>query len=190
MPESELTRIIRAGFEKLCLDFTDHVERLGFRRTRKTFWTRPHALTVDVLHIHRSGRSYGAPFSNASVSVRIHFAIRVWNDDFKAVGLNGPSTDQFLGHRQGYHLTFNARSFSQYDRCFADATRVLEEEALPWFTAFSSPEVLLDRPDSPLSPDSQTRLRAAILSGADPATVAASQKLLGIRPSEQATSSV
>ena len=70
---------------------------------------RLHDHTADVLHLHRSGISYGAP-SNASVSFRLHLAIRVLNDSFPAIALNGPNTDS--APREGtYHLRFNAESF-------------------------------------------------------------------------------
>jgi hypothetical protein len=87
-------------------------------------WSRPRSLTADVLHFHHKGISYGAP-SSATVDVRIHLAIRVLNDDFASVALNGPSSRDYLAHRPGYHLSFTARSFSQYDRCLLDAVRFL-----------------------------------------------------------------
>jgi hypothetical protein len=179
MVASELTKIVRAGFEKLCVEFTDRIAPHGFLRTRKTFWTRAHPLFVDVVHFHREGSSY-APTS-ASVGVRIHPAMRVLNDDLVAVELNGRSTDKFLGDRPGYHLSFNARSLSQYDRCVTDTVRFFDEQALPWFAAFSTVEALLERADSPLMPSARERLRESIASGPEPALVAVSRKLLGIR---------
>lgn len=180
MADKELTRTVRAGFERFCADFSARVAGFGFERTRKTFWTRSHAFTVDFLHLHRGGISYGAPI-NASVDVRIDMGIRVLNDDFDAAALNGPSSDDFIDHRPRYHVRFNARSFSQYDRSLVDATRLVEEQALLWFAAFSTPEALLERADSPLPTETRERLRIALSTGGDPATVAASRKLLGIR---------
>lgn len=178
MTSNELTKAVRAGFEKLCVEFTAQVAAFGFSRTRKTFWTRPQAFTVEFLHFHRGGISYGAPI-NASVDVRIHMAIRVLNDDFEAAALNGPSSSDFTAHRPPYHLRFNARSFSQYDRCLSDAVRLVQEQALPWFARFSTPEALLQL-DSPLSPKTRERLQIG-LTGGDPDLIAASRKLLGIR---------
>jgi len=176
----DLTKVVRAGFEKLCAELSERVLELGLERTRKTFWTRPQDFAIDFLHLHRSGSSYGAPVS-ASVAVRIHMGIRVLNDDFETAALNGPSSDKFIDHRPRYHLSFNARSFSQYDRCLEDAVRFVEEQALPWFAAFSTVEALLERADSPLRPETRDRLRSALSTGGDPAAFAASRKLLGIR---------
>src|SRR5688572_21183555 len=145
MTDRELTQTVRSGFERLCKELTEHLSPRGFQRTKKAFWTRPslrapaeapHLLTVDVLHLHRAGTSYDAP-TNASVSLRIHQAVRALNDTFPAIALNGPSSDEFLGQRPGYHLSFNARTFSQYDRCLNDAVRFVIEQGLPWFAAFS-----------------------------------------------------
>src|SRR5688572_29729510 len=106
MPVHELTKVVSSSFEKLCKELTLHLASHGFQRTKKTFWTRPslqappeapHPLTVDALHLHRGGISHGAPTS-ASVDVRIHLAIRVLNDVFPAIALNGPNTDAFRGH--------------------------------------------------------------------------------------------
>jgi hypothetical protein len=180
MADKELAKVVRAGFDKLCAEFTPRVVPLGFVRTRKAFWTREHPLHVDVVHLHRGGVSYGAPI-NASVDVRIHLAIRVLNDDFEALALNGPSTSSFLGARPGYHLSFNARSLSQFERCLTDSVRFVEEQGLPWLSMFSAADALLDRADSPLLPATRERLRAAIANGGDPARTAASRKLLGIR---------
>ena len=78
--------------EKACKDFTVRIEPLGFRRTRKMFWIRRHPHTVDFIHFHRSGSSYGKPI-NYSVRIRVHFGIRVLNDDSQGAALNGPFSD-------------------------------------------------------------------------------------------------
>lgn len=179
MPPSELTLIVRKGFERLCSDVTHRVVQSGFSRGRKVFWSRAHPLTADVLHFHRGGISYGAP-SSANVDVRIHLAIRVLNDDFDVVALNGPSTDSYSAYRPRYHLRFNARSFSQYDRCLHDCVRFFEEQAEPWFTAFATPEALLGRTDSPLAACARVGLEAAVGGGGSVERIAASCRLLGV----------
>ena len=75
-----VTNVVRAGVEKACREFTVRIEPLGFRRTLKMFWMRRHPHTVDFIHLHRGGISYGGPL-DASVSIRVHFGIRVLNDD-------------------------------------------------------------------------------------------------------------
>jgi len=180
MTDDELTKTVRAGFERLCKEFTEQVGVDGFARTRKTFWTRSRGFKVDFLHFHRGGISYGAP-NTATVDVRIHMGIRALNDNTEFAALNGPSTDAYRSQRPRYHLSFNARSFSQYDRCLADSVRFVREQALPWFTAFSTPDALLSRSDSPLTPDERDRLSMALSTGGDPLVISASRKLLGIR---------
>lgn len=78
-PEKSFTSIVRAGLERACRDFATRVEPLGFRRTLKMFWTRRHPLSVDFIHFHRHGSTYGAPLT-ASIGIRVHFGIRVLND--------------------------------------------------------------------------------------------------------------
>src|SRR5262245_56687424 len=70
-PEKSFTSIVRAGLERACRDFTARVQPLGFRRTLKMFWTRRHPTTVDFIHFHRHGSTYGAP-RTASVHIRVH----------------------------------------------------------------------------------------------------------------------
>lgn len=74
--------MVRTELERACRDFTARVEPLGFQRSLKMFWIRRLPLTVDFIHFHRSGGGYSAPQS-ASVDIRVHFGIRVLNDDFQ-----------------------------------------------------------------------------------------------------------
>jgi hypothetical protein len=90
--QTSLTTIVRAGVERCCQDFTAQIAPLGFARTKKMIWTRRHPLIVEFIHLHRGGSSYGAP-ANASVDLRVHFGIRVLNDDFEAAALNGRQPD-------------------------------------------------------------------------------------------------
>lgn len=183
MPESsrELTRTCREAFEKLCSEVSLGLEPLGFSRSKPTLWTRSHEQTVDVLSFFREGTTYGAPTS-ASVGVRVNLAIRVLNDDFEGLALNGPGTNDFIGRRPpGYHLSFNARSFSQYDRCRDDLVRFVREQGQPWFSEYADSVALVERGDSPLSPEARERLREALAGRAEPAAIAASKKLLGLQ---------
>jgi hypothetical protein len=181
--EKSWTRIVRNGFEKVCKEFSLSVEPLGFRRTLKTFWTRRRGHVIEFIHFHRFGISYGAPV-DASVRIRVHLGIRVLNDDFPASALNGPNTDnaRFRGPTGGrYHHRFNAQTGSTFQRCIDDLTRFMKFEGEPWFQRFASDEQLLNAPDSPLRIQDKDCLRAAMTGLADPARVAASLKLLGIK---------
>ena len=178
-PDKSFTSIVRTGLERACRDFTARVELLGFRRTLKMFWTRRHPLTVDFIHFHRSGSTYGAS-RTASVDIRVYFGIRVLNDDFIAAALNGPQSDPGRLHAGRYHLRFNAETGSTYDRCVDDLARFVVEQGEPWFQRWSSVDALLQS-DSPLRPQDREFLSAARNGQASAERVAASLKILGIK---------
>lgn len=178
-PGKPLAGLVRTALERACRDFTARVEPLGFQRSLKMFWTRRHPLMVAFIHLHRSGSSYGGPQS-ASVDIRVHFGIRVLNDDFPAAGLNGPRSDAALLRDGRYHLRFNAETGSTYERCVDDLARFVTEQGEPWFQQWGSVEALL-RDDSPMRPAERAFLQAARAGEADAGRVAASLQLLGIK---------
>jgi len=143
-------------------------------------WTRLHVHTVDFIHLHRSGISYGRPL-NYSVDFRVHFGIRVLNDTFPGLALNGPSSDPDRLRAGRYHLRFNAKTGSTYDRCVDDLARFVVEQGEPWFARFREPEALLTYKDSPLQTPERERLRTATEGNPDAQTVAESLRLLGIK---------
>jgi hypothetical protein len=96
-----------------------------------------------------------------SVAIRVHFGIRVLNDDFPALALNGPSSDYALIRAGRYHLRFNAQSGSTYDRCLDDLVRLASEQGEPWFREFHSAEDILQKPHSPLRVADKQLLAAA-----------------------------
>lgn len=153
---------------------------MGFQRTKKMFWTRRQSLTVDFIHFHRSGSSYGAPI-NFSIDIRVHFGIRVLNDDFPAPALNGPSSDASRIRAGRYHLRFNAQTDSTYNRCLDDLVRFVAEQGEPWFQEFHSVEGLLQKPHSPLHMAEKLCLSAAESGNVNALNVAASLKMLGIK---------
>jgi hypothetical protein len=176
---SDLTKLVRAGVERATVAFTVHVNGLGFRRTRKMFWVRVHEHTADVLHLHRQGSSYGAPI-NASVGFRLHLAIRVLNDSFPGVALNGPNTDT-AGREDRYHLRFNAESMDMFDRCVQDLGRFVRAIGEPWFLTFRPPDSLLDRGDSPLRDEDKARLRDALAGNHSAENLDLTRKELGLK---------
>jgi len=178
-PGTSFTKVVRAGLEKACREFTARVEPLGFQRTLKMFWTRRHPLTVDLIHFHRHGSTYGAP-RTASVGIRIHFGIRVLNDDFIAAALNGPQSDAGTLRAGRYHLRFNAETGSTFDRCVDDLARFVVEQGEPWFQRWSSIDALLQS-DSPLRPPEREFLRSAEKGQESAERVAVSLKILGIK---------
>ena len=178
-PQNPHTKAVRTGLENACREFTARIEPLGFSRTLKMFWTRRQLLTVDFIHFHRNGSTYGAP-RTASVDLRVHFGIRLLNSGFPAAALNGPQSDPATLRSGRYHLRFNAASGDTYARCIDDLARFVAEQGEPWFRRFATAEALL-APDAPLRPEDQALLRAAQDGQASAERVAASLKLLGIK---------
>jgi hypothetical protein len=135
---------------------------------------------VDFIHFHRRGSTYGAP-RNASVDIRVHFGIRVLNDDFIAPALNGPHSDPGIVRVGRYHMRFNAETGSTFERCVDDLERFAIEQGEPWFRRFESEDALLNRSDSPLKEREKDFLRAAVQGFSNKEHVAASLKILGIK---------
>lgn len=179
IPE-DTTQVVRQGLERACRDFSRRIAPTGFARTKKMFWTRRHPFTVDFIHFHRSGSSYGKP-RNYSVDIHVHFAIRVLNDTFEAAAANGSCSDPDRLRAGRYHLRFNAQTGSTYDRCIDDLIRFVLEQCEPWFLRFRQPEALLSLADSPLRQPEKDRLREAIDGHTDPAAEAKSLNLLGVK---------
>lgn len=177
----QLSKVVREAFERARREFSGRIEPLGFVRTRASFWTRlrDHGLTLDFIHFHRGGSSYGAPLFGA-VDTRVHFGIRVMNDRFSDRALNGPESDPETLRAGRYHLSFNAKSNHNYDRCLTDLVRIVQEVGEPWFERFDDPDALLNDPGTPLSEAGRESLRAALLKQADPDCVAASRELFGL----------
>jgi hypothetical protein len=183
VPRSPQARVIsqtvRDGLERACRDFTAAASKVGFARGKKMFWIRPKIHTADFIHFHRGGSTYGAP-RNASVDIRVHFGIRVMNDPFQALALNGPYSDPEKIPAGRYHLRFNASTGSTYDRCVEDLVRFLVELGEPWFQQFNDTECLLRRIDSPLDTRARNALREAVAGHAKSENLVESRKLLGI----------
>jgi hypothetical protein len=177
---ADTTHVVREGVEKACKEFSERIAPLGFTRTKKMFWSRRNVHTVEFIHLHRSGSSYGKPI-NYSVEFIVHFAIRVLNDTFEAEALNGPYSDVGLLREGRYHLRFNAQTGSTYDRCLDDLSRFVTEQGEPWFNKFKNCETLLSSNESPLKESVKNRLRAALDGQSEPEVVDASLKMLGIK---------
>lgn len=143
------------------------------------FWTRRHPLTVDFIYFHRHSSSYGAPHS-ASVDIRVHFGIRVLNDISEGAAANGPFSDVGRLRAGRYHLRFNARSGSTFERCMDDLVRFVTEQGEPWFKRFDTIDALLNLRDSPLKDHKKDLLRTAQSGHPDAANLVASLKILGI----------
>lgn len=167
---------VRAGLLRICGDFTVAIADRGFRQTKKRVWVRRRERTADFILFESSPRPI-----NHSTSMDIHFGIRVINDDFVALALNGPHSDAPTTRAGRYHLRFNAKSWDQYDRCLTDLLRLTTEVGEPWFSAFEASDALLGRPDSPLGLSMKGLLLADLGGARNPDNEKLSLKLLGLR---------
>jgi hypothetical protein len=105
----------------------------------------------------------------------------VLNDPFEAAALNGPFSDPTRFRAGLYHLRFNAKTGSTYDRCVEDLGRFVSEQGEPWFIRFRSPDALLGFQDSPLRQPEKERLASAVAGNSDANAVAQPLKVLGIK---------
>src|SRR3954447_8270659 len=178
----DTTQVVRQGVEGACRAFSERIAPLGFARTKKMFWTRRNTYTVDFVHLHRSGSTYGKPI-DYSVRFRVHFGLRVLNDRFEAAAFNGPVSDPTRLRAGLYHLRFNAQTGSTYERCVEDLARFVVEQGEPWFSRFRNPDALLSFEDSPLRQAEKERLTAALSGNSDADALAQLLNIFGLKTS-------
>ena len=152
--------IVKDGVNKATAEFSERIKPLNFVRTKKWFWVREHNEYADFIHIHVDGSSYGGPI-NYSISFRVHFGTRYYSDPFESLALNGPKSDDPEFREKRYHMRFNAKSGSTYNRCVDDLEKFVINEGEGWFKkgAICDP----------------------IGKGSSPSNEAASRKLLGLK---------
>ena len=136
--------IVKAGVDKAIKDFTANLEKFGFKHTKKWWWVRLKPNSTDFIHLHLSGSSYGGGSINYSVSFRVHCGNRVLNDSKEWIVLNGPDSDMPETYEGRFHLRFNTKSGSTYDRCITDLVRYVNEFGEPWFSSVKEPEFSLE----------------------------------------------
>lgn len=157
------TKAKRAAAEKVRRRFSREIDSLGFIRTRSSFWTKPRPHVIEFVHLH---------LFSVAPAFRIHLGIRVLNDSFEAVALNGPATsdsESFVFDSPGASISSCAASMAQWCRVNGE----------PWFKSLRDPRTLLSD-DSPLDPGGRSALREALTSGPTPQRVRLSQELLGV----------
>jgi hypothetical protein len=170
--------VVNKGMTRLCKDFSDRIVSSGFRKTGRRLWTRINAWSVESIHLHRSGCSYGAPY-NASVDIRVMLGMHVLN-----APMPGPSIvlmSDPIRRRNGcaYHHRFNAETWSTYDRCVDELALFVNEVAEPWFAEWREPQKLMTHSELPAS--TRKLLAEAVAGHANPASVAASLEALGVK---------
>ena len=164
-------KLKRALSEKIRRRLSSSLEALGFSRAKTTFWIRPQEHTVEFVHLHL--------FSFAA-SFRVHLGIRVRNDKFEAIALNGlHSLPGRYENGSRYNFRFTTKP-ETIDRCSSELFRFVVERGEPWFHRFGHIENLLELSDSPLNAEEKSCLKRAVDGVADSDNIAVSQKLLGL----------
>ena len=146
-------RIIRSSFRSLRED--------GFVHSKPTFAVRPMEYIAAFVHVHKF--SYGPMF-------RLHFGIRVLNDPFEAVALNGPA----LEHAGKY-----STQEESIERCIGDLERFIRSEGLPWLARYSDIDVLLAS-KIPLKERDRVALKAHLAGNASTESIEQTSALLGL----------
>jgi hypothetical protein len=163
---------------RLCADFDSRITPLGFKKTGRRLWTLLNEWSIESIHLHRMGSSYGAPH-NASVDIRIELRVRVLNDPDPSgsIGIHSDAIRRQNGY--AYHHRFNAQTWSTYERCVDELALFISEFAVPWFEKWRSPERLMSHPE--LRPATRNSLSRALAGQADPDSIAASLRSSGIK---------
>jgi len=156
----------------------EHVGReltrlLGLRRFirgKPTFWVRPRDHIAEFIHLHQ--------FSFAP-RYRVHCGLRVLNDTFDGVALNGPTSDEQVdGDRRRYELIFD-ESEDAILRCAREIDDFCLEIAEPWFRSLSGPRLLLES-QTPLCAQERRNLELSYRGEAEAGAVRRSRELLGV----------
>ena len=148
-------RIVRAVARQL--------EDVGFRQTKPTFVIRPGDIVTGFFHFHKF--TSGPYF-------RIHLGVRVMNDTFVALALNGPSHE-------------HAGQYSEREDDIQECVRVMatycRAQGLPWLERWSDPKALLAAKDTPLHPEDREALSNALSGRLNVQAIGLSESLLGLR---------
>lgn len=133
------------------------LEPSGFKRSKPTYYTRIRLPVVEFVHLHK--------YTSTS-SFRLHFGIRVVSDPFKAVALNGPTSDELQSiasvlAKRMYSFDFN-ESDDSVERCALDINDFIASAGETWFKSHRDLERLAISPGSPLSSAARTALVRAL----------------------------
>jgi hypothetical protein len=158
-------KLKRSLAERVRRSVTNRLADLGFSRTKTTFWTRPRGPVVEFVHLH---------LFSFMPAFRVHIGVRVLNDPFEAIALNGPNSEQ--DRRYDHSFAENSASLV---RCAEELERYCMDIGEPWWAARRPPERLLRR-GTKLDPEASAALGEALAGRIDQARVARSRSLLGV----------
>lgn len=136
MEKKEERRLARKIVRAVAKEF----QAIGFLHTKPTFIVRPFEGFAQFMHFHKF--SFGP-------DLRVHFGIRVMNDPFPGVALNGPSFDH-----DGHYWPDEEQTMI----CTSRIIELVRREGLPWFSDLSSAKMLLSSLESPLRERDRTAM--------------------------------
>jgi hypothetical protein len=167
-------KLERSNKEKILRRLAKLLAPSGFSRSKPTFYTRIRLPVIEFVHIHKF--TFGPSF-------RLHLGIRVVNDPFRAVALNGPSSDDFrrlasaLASNRLYNFDYDESDVS-VERCALDINEFISGAGEAWFASNRDLEQLATSPGSPLSSDARAALIRALARGIQDDVVEQTRTLL------------
>ncbi|WP_156453343.1 hypothetical protein [Polycladidibacter hongkongensis] len=151
----------RSNASKVMRKFARKLDTLDLLRKRQTTWfVREADHIAHFIHVHKF--KFGPCF-------RVHLGIRVLNDDFESIALNGPD------HTQGLEYTDDEASLEVCATAMYDFARIKGED---WFN--QQEPSLLASDHSWLTDDTRNLLRYALNGHSNSENVHRSRALLGL----------
>ncbi|WP_444898463.1 hypothetical protein ACJJIX_15950 [Microbulbifer sp. VAAC004] len=159
-------KLERSNADKILRRFAKEIKKLGFSRTKPTFFVRESGLIVEFVHIHKY--TFGPCF-------RMHVCIRVLNESLDFIALAGP-TERELS--EGVRFDFG-EEIDSVERCAKIMSDFVVHYAEPWFLKWSDRTLLLEH-NSPLNDTQKIALEAALKGKSNSKNVETSKTLLKI----------
>ncbi|QNN21400.1 hypothetical protein HED60_03635 [Planctomycetales bacterium ZRK34] len=177
---SEYSKIVRAGFDNACRSFGERIAPFGFQGTKRRFWVRLNSDSADTIYFHRSGETYGAPIC-AEVDIRVECSLYILDAPLDTAYIHGPVSDAVVSRKNRYHLRFNAKSGSMFERCIDDLVRFFEDHCEPWFMRCANLNALARWPNRILSRQERLALQKLLRAGPSPEQRTHTLKRLGLK---------
>jgi hypothetical protein len=129
---------------------------LGFRRSKSSFFIRQREHVIEFIHLHKY--SFGPEF-------RVHLGLRVLNDPFEAVALNGIDSHAYVCRNspsgKRYDLSYQ-ESEESLERCAKDLYQFCAEVGETWFLRWRNLGELIRDSHSPLGGEAKRALANAL----------------------------
>ena len=127
-------KLERSNKERVFRRLAKVLEPTGFHLGKSRFFTRASLPVIEFVHLHK--------FSFAP-SFRVHVGIRVVNDPFVAVALNGPNSDEIVSPTGARYDFQYCEDDESVDRCVSKIAEFVSNVAEPWFGLFRNRTLLI-----------------------------------------------